>query len=198
MPAFFVNPTFLTIYLAIAILGLAYSHPAIRLKARPLVSLATVAVGQGVLASLGGWASAQPDLSTVDPFGWLGILGATLATLGFYPITQTYQIEEDLNRGDLTFAAWAGRSRALAFSIGVQAIGGALLAITVAQRLGLTQAALVAGFYAVFLITLGRNVSRFPEMSVAEQHGRVMTLNTVMSGGFTLLLAFNMILVPSI
>ena len=103
-----VNATFLAIYLDIMALGLAYSHPAIRLKARPLIGPATVAVGQGMLASLGGWASAEPDLSSVDPIGWLGILGATLVTVGFYPITQSFQVEEDLARGDVTFAAWPG------------------------------------------------------------------------------------------
>ena len=188
-----VNATFLAIYLAIMALGLAYSHPAIRLKARPLIGLATVGVGQGMLASLGGWASADPDLRTVDPVGWLGILGATLVTVGFYPITQSYQVEEDLARGDLTFAAWAGPSRALAFSIGVQALGAGLLAVTIAQRLDPILAALVVGFYAVLLIVTAAQANEFQQLNVMRQQRRVMVLNTIMSGGFTLFIAANLI-----
>lgn len=188
-----VNATFLAIYLAIMAFGLAYSHPATRLKARPLIGLATVALGQGMLASLGGWASAEPDLSTVDSIGWLGILGATLVTVGFYPITQSYQVEEDLARGDITFAAWAGPSRGLAFSIGVQALGAALLAIAIAQRLDPIRAALVLGFYAVLLIVTVAQANEFQRLNVMRQQRRVMVLNTIMSGGFFLFLAANLI-----
>lgn len=190
-----VNATFLSIYIAIMAMGLAYSHPSIRLKARPLLGLATVAVGQGLFASLGGWASAEPDLGSVDPIGWLGILGATLVTVGFYPITQAYQVEEDLARGDVTFAAWAGPSRALAFSIGVQALGVVMLAITIAQRLGPIQAALVVGFYVVLLIATAARANEFLQMDVMNQQRRVMALNTIMSGGFFLFLAANLIVV---
>ncbi len=191
-----VNATLLAIYLAIMAMGLAYSHPAIRLKARPFVGLATVAVGQGALASLGGWASAEPDLSTVDPIGWLGILGVTLVTVGFYPITQTYQVDEDLARGDVTFAAWAGLSRALAFSIGVQALGAAMLAVTIAQRLDLIRAALVVGFYAVLLVATAARANEFQQLNVIGQHRRVMVLNAIMSVGFLLFLAAHLIVVP--
>ena len=190
-----VNATFLSIYIAIMAMGLAYSHPSIRLKARPLLGLATVAVGQGLFASLGGWASAEPDLGSVDPIGWLGILGATLVTVGFYPITQAYQVEEDLARGDVTFAAWAGPSQALAFSIGVQALGVVMLAITIAQRLGPIQAALVVGFYVVLLIATAARANEFLQMDVMNQQRRVMALNTIMSGGFFLFLAANLIVV---
>ena len=190
-----VNATLLSIYLAIMAMGLAYSHPGIRLKALPLLGLVTVGVGQGLFASLGGWASAEPDLSLVDPIGWLGILGATLVTVGFYPITQAYQVEEDLARGDVTFAAWAGPSRALAFSIGVQAIGAIMLAITIAQRLGPIQAALVVGFYTVLLVTTAARANAFLKMDVMNQQRRVMALNTIMSGGFFLFLAANLIVV---
>jgi len=196
MLAAVVNATVLAIYLVIMAMGLAYSHPRIRLKARPLLGLATVAVGQGMLASLGGWASSEPDLSTVDPIGWLGILGITLATVGFYPITQAYQVEDDLARGDVTFAAWAGPSRALAFSITVQALGAAMTAITIAQRLDLIRATLVVGFYAVLLVATAARASEFQQLNVIGQHRRVMALNTIMSGGFLIFLTAHLIVVP--
>lgn len=184
-----VNRTFLAIYLALMAMGIAYSHPGLRLKARPFVGLATVGLGQGVLASLGGWASARPDLRTVDPVGWLGILAASLITVGFYPITQAYQVEDDRARGDVTFAVWAGPSRALAFSIGIQALGAVLLAMTIAERLDLLRAAIVAGFYAGLLAATALGAGAFRRLSVIEQYRRVMALNAIMSGGFLIFVA---------
>lgn len=184
LPASLVNPTFLAIYLTILVMGLVYSHPRVRLKARPLLGLATVALGQGVLACLGGWAAARPDLATVDLIGWVGILAATLVTVGFYPITQAYQVQDDLARGDLTFAAWAGPRRALRFSLGVQALGALLLAITIADRMDLLRAALVVGFYTVVLTIIAVRAAAFGRLAVLEQYRRVMALNAVMSGGF--------------
>lgn len=179
-----VDPTFLAIYLAMLAMGIAYSHPRIRLKARPLVGLTTVALGQGVLACLGGWAAGRPDLDTVDPVGWIGILAATLVTVGFYPITQAYQVEDDRARGDITFAVWAGPRRALGFSIGAQALGAALLAVAIADRLDPLRAGLVVGFYAAVLTLIVLRARAFGRLGVIEQYRRVMALNAVMSGGF--------------
>lgn len=192
--AAFVNPTFLAIYLVMLAMGIAYSYPRARLKARPLIGLATVALGQGVLACLGGWAVARPDLTTVDPVGWAGILAATCVTVGFYPITQSYQVEEDRARGDITFAVWAGPRTALAFSIGVQALGAALLAVAIAARLDLLRAALVVGFYAAILTLIGFRAKAFGRLGVLEQYRRVMALNAVMSGGFLVFVAVHLLL----
>src|SRR5205823_3936558 len=57
--AAFVTPAFFTLYVVIAAMGAAYSHPRPRWKARPLGSLLTVFIGQGALGFLAGWAAAQ-------------------------------------------------------------------------------------------------------------------------------------------
>ncbi|MEZ4680202.1 MAG: UbiA family prenyltransferase [Caldilineaceae bacterium] len=94
-----INLPFLLIYLTIFGMATAYSHPSIRLKGHPIWGLMTVGLGQGVLAALGGWVVAQPNLAALDMGAWLGITAVTLVTIGFYPITQIYQIDEDLARG---------------------------------------------------------------------------------------------------
>jgi len=87
------------------VMGLAYSHPSIRLKARPWSSLLLVALGQGAFPfSLGWWASAS---SAAWPPLW-GVIASTALVAGFYPLTQVYQIEEDRGRGDMTFAVRYG------------------------------------------------------------------------------------------
>ena len=106
--AFAVNRLFGAFYLLDFILGTAYSHPAIRLKGKPFGSLLVIGCGQGIFAGLAGYVIAKPDLTAVTALEWLGIIAVALITVGFYPLTQIYQIDEDLARGDLTFAAWAG------------------------------------------------------------------------------------------
>jgi 1,4-dihydroxy-2-naphthoate octaprenyltransferase len=189
-----VNRTFLAIYLTMLVMGIAYSHPRVRLKARPLVGLATVALGQGVLACLGGWASAGVDLRAIDPVGWVGVAAAALVTVGFYPITQAYQIEEDRARGDITFAVWAGPRRAFVFAIAVQTMGAVLLGIAIADRLGLAWAALALGFYGVVMVAQAHLGRMFPRLPVLEQFERIMALNAVMSGGFLVFVAAHLFL----
>jgi 1,4-dihydroxy-2-naphthoate octaprenyltransferase len=150
--AAFVNLNFLIIYVIIFIMGLAYSYPGVRWKSRPLAGLVTVAVGQGILASLGGWVCAKPSLATVDSGSWLGILAVTLITTGFYPLTQIYQIDEDQARGDCTFAVWAGPRGVFIFAIITQSLAAVVLVGVISWRLGVIDAVVVASFYGALLI----------------------------------------------
>jgi 4-hydroxybenzoate polyprenyltransferase len=187
-----VNGSFLAIYAAMFLLGIAYSHPRVRLKKRPLVGLATVGLGQGVLASLGGWACAQPNLTGLEPLDWAGILAVTLITVGFYPITQIYQIEEDRARGDTTLAAWAGPSGAFAFALFVQAAALVLLISVIDRLMGPAEAVLVGVLYGALLgYTLGWSRD-FSEEEVMANFRRVMGINTLTSTGFALLIGLHL------
>ena len=179
-----VNLHFLIIYLVMFGMGLAYSLPSIRLKGRPLWGLATVAVGQGILASLGGWVAANPNLRVLDGLDWVGILSVTLITVGFYPLTQIYQIDEDLARGDVTFAAWAGPAGAFWFAIIAQGIAAILLMSVINQLLGLGSALLVGAFYGVLLAATGHWAFTFDGSRVLHNYKRIMFLNAVTSLGF--------------
>lgn len=182
--AVFVNGTFVVIYLTMFIMGLAYSHPSIRLKGRPLLSVATVTLGQGVLAGLGGWACAEPNLARLDLLGGLGILAAALITTGFYPLTQIYQVEADQARGDTTFAAWAGPRGSFIFAIVAQGLAAVLLVSVIASLLGVLKAAVVALFYGLLLVTTTYWAYTFDGSRVYENHRRIMGLNTLTSLGF--------------
>jgi 4-hydroxybenzoate polyprenyltransferase len=180
-----VNLGFLLIYLVIFVMGLAYSLPHIRLKGRPLLGLATVGLGQGVLASLGGWVTAEPDLTRVDGLAWLGILAVTLITIGFYPLTQIYQIDEDLARGDWTFSAWAGPRRAFLFALAIQSMAVILLADVMNRLLGPGEALIVAGFYGVLLVATVYWAYTFDQARVMNNYRWVMGINGLTSLGFT-------------
>lgn len=191
-----VSPPFFLIYLIIFLMGTAYSHPRWRWKSRPLAGLLTVAIGQGILAGLGGWLSAYEGWVTPGGIAWLGIVAVALITTGFYPITQIYQVEEDLTRGDLTFAAWAGPQGTFAFAISTMALAALLLLWVMAQVLGLWQAILVAVCYLGLLAAIVQWSRHYDATAVIANFRRVMRLYMLTSSGFLLFLAFHLLLIP--
>lgn len=187
-----VNSFFLTIYTTISLLGIAYSHPKIRLKRYPLAGLTTVGLGQGVLASLGGWVCGRPDLTSLNLLEWMGILAVTLVTMGFYPITQIYQIAEDRSRGDYTFAVWAGERRTFVFSIIVQLMAIMLLVRVIYPLMGVVEAVLVAMFYVGLLVYTGYWGQNFRQIEILSNFRRVMVINTITALGFTVIIGVHL------
>ncbi|MCS7313631.1 MAG: hypothetical protein NZ742_12080, partial [Acidobacteria bacterium] len=78
---------FTAVYLGFVILSVLYSHPWTRWKARPVLSILTVAVGQGGLGFLAGWLCGQDLTAALTTLpGQAGLLTAVLFTAGLYPI----------------------------------------------------------------------------------------------------------------
>lgn len=182
--AFAVNLPFAVIYLLTFSLFTAYSYPSIRLKGKPLGSIFTIGSGQGILAALAGYVAANPHWLAMSALSWLGIMAATLITVGFYPLTQIYQIDEDLARGDLTFAAWVGPQRSFRFALVVQGVAAALLIGVIWRLLGPWNALVVALFYGALLITVIQWARVFDQAGVMANYRRVMRINTLTSLGF--------------
>ncbi len=88
----------------------AYSHPSIRLKKYPVISLVMVSIFQGFFTYI----AVSQSLALLPPASLLSItylLPAAITTtnlLAVYPITQIYQHEEDKKRGDLTYSRMIG------------------------------------------------------------------------------------------
>jgi 4-hydroxybenzoate polyprenyltransferase len=135
------------LYTIVMVLSVAYSHPRYRWKARPLLSLVVVAFGQGAIGFHAGWlCAASPALplsSSLD--GLLGMAAAVLLTTGFYPLSQLYQIDEDRQRGDLTFAVVYGPAACFRFALTCLVAGGVSIALVVYRRFGLLDAVVVMG-----------------------------------------------------
>jgi 1,4-dihydroxy-2-naphthoate octaprenyltransferase len=99
--------------LALLIYGLvskAYSHPAIRLKKYPFISLLTIAIFQGGFIFLATYQSVN-QITITQLFETPIFLPACLSSLmllGSYPMTQVYQHEEDSKRGDKTMSLLLG------------------------------------------------------------------------------------------
>jgi hypothetical protein len=98
-----VSLPFTALYLCLFLLFTAYSHPAVRLKRRPWVSLAAIALGQGGVAFAAGWVSAEGagggPPAVRDVAGLWGMLSAVFIVGALYPLSQIYQTGEDGGRG---------------------------------------------------------------------------------------------------
>lgn len=182
--AFMVNLPFAIIYLLIFFLFAAYSYPPTRLKSRPLIGLLTVGAGQGLLAALAGWVTANPDWMALPTIAWLGIGAVTLITIGFYPLTQIYQIEEDLARGDRTFAAWVGPRRVFLFAVVVQGLASVVLIFVINQLLGPLNALVVALFYGVLLAAIIQWALVFDPTRILANYHRITLIHRLTSLGF--------------
>ena len=180
---------FTLVYVAIALLSIAYSHPRIRLKNGPASSLLVVAFGQGLLGFLAGAVVAVPAGWPRFDFALVcGGLAATLLVTGLYPLTQVFQIEADLARGDRSFAAHFGPRAVFHTTLGC--FGFALVAALPAARTVFTGPETL--FLVVALVALCSVVwfwsQRYDPSRVIANHDRVLTLGLVTSGSFVALI----------
>ena len=189
-----VNLPFFLIYAAFGLLSIAYSHPRLRLKARPLASLATVALGQGVLAYLGAWAAARGELSSaLSPLGILGATAATLLILALYPLSQLYQIQEDGARGDRTPAVAWGAPRCFQIALACQLIGGTAMLSVVARRDGPLDALIVGLGLAAQLAAVAWWARHHDPRDVLGSYHRVMRLNALSASGLSAYLLLRLV-----
>ncbi len=183
--ALLINEVVAAIYAVMFCLSIAYSHPRLRFKGKPLAALATVALGQGVLGYLGGWATARGEIgSALTDVGLLGAAAATLITVGFYPLTEIYQIGEDTRRGDRTLAIWLGPSRAFRFAMTCLVAGGSAGFMLVLIRYRALEGAALALFLFGVLAAVWRWSRVFGASDVTRNFKTCMRLYAFLSLGF--------------
>lgn len=119
-----------------------YSTPLARWKGRPLLSLFAIAVSTGFNSVLMGVLAAGGVISFHI---LLGALGASVILLSLYPVSQIFQIEEDRQRGDQTFAVTFGIRRVKIFFLMLYVSGGLLLCGVLAVEQWQTGLILLAG-----------------------------------------------------
>ena len=107
---FLVNGLFAFMLLIYGLVSKAYSHPAIRIKKYPFLSWFIAGSFQGCFSFLMCYAGIN-DLGW-EPLGEARVLVPALLTSvtlwGSYPMTQIYQHEEDIKRGDKTLSYMLG------------------------------------------------------------------------------------------
>jgi lycopene elongase/hydratase (dihydrobisanhydrobacterioruberin-forming) len=114
-------------YAGCFVLSVLYSVPPFRLKAVAGADWVINMLGFGTLTPYAGWATTGIP---VDAARGLVLLAFCPLFAALYPLTQLYQLDEDLRRGDRTLASALGIARSLDAAIGAAVI--ALLLFTAA------------------------------------------------------------------
>lgn len=160
-----------------------YSSPLSRWKSTPIKSLAAIGISTGTNSVLLGYLAAG-----ANTVGW-GILlcafGVALVLLSLYPTSQIYQMDEDEQRGDRTFAVKFGIRGVYRFFVGAYLAG--ISAITVALVIKHFLVAVV--FFGLSIITgiwtwKLLNTLEFDE----EDYNRIMNIKYSTSLSFVLFL----------
>jgi 1,4-dihydroxy-2-naphthoate octaprenyltransferase len=142
-----------------------------------------VGIGQGALAFMIGYLIGPAGTrSALSPAVALPALGAALVTLGLYPITQAYQVEEDRARGDRTLPVVIGWRRALWCSaIGVP-LGGAWIVAPLVARIHPWWLGCFPVLVAAYWALLRRWAARFTERTPAQNHDWAMGIAAAVAG----------------
>jgi 4-hydroxybenzoate polyprenyltransferase len=161
--AAFLPPQFLLAYVACTVMSIAYSVPPVRLKALAGADVLNNALGYGVLTLYGGWAALGRES---DSPLLLVLAGFFCLAAAAYPLTQIYQYEEDLARGDRTLVIALGKRGALRWSLAFVVVASALLSAAVSLvHTTLWSLALPAAFVSWLLVLIPWNarLETYPE-----------------------------------
>lgn len=193
VPAALVGRWFLLSWLVLFIVFTAYSHPAVRLKARVAASLAAIALGQGALGFALGWLAAVGPAGITSGRSLAGMLVAALVVAGLYLVTQSYQTQADSERGDVTVAVLLGPRRSLAAALLPLGLGGLLFLALLRERLDWIQLASLAAFFAALSLWLLLWAARFDPERVQENFRVAMRFTITASVGLSLFLLLRLV-----
>ncbi len=185
LPALPAGRGFLAIYFTFMALSALYSHPRTRWKSHPLRSLLVVCGGQGALGFLAGWVAAGRG-ELLSAAALLGIAAATLTTLGLYPLTQVFQIEEDRRRGDRTLCVLLGADGGLRLAQAALLAAGALASTLAARQSGIPDALLLAAGFTGLLLCVQRLRALLPRCDARDLFLPVLRVSYLSSAGFAL------------
>lgn len=171
------------IYIGLYILSLVlfwlYSTPLARWKGHPIKSMIAIGLSTGTNSFLLGYIAAGGDILNMGPI--LASVGVAFVLLSLYPVSQIFQIEEDSNRGDHTFATEYGLKGIKRFYIGSFLGGSALISYTLSELyfwpgLAFGVVSLVAF---IFIYKILANLE-----GVEEEYGLVMRIKFLASLSF--------------
>jgi len=106
----YLNVTFAVMLIVYGLVSKAYSHPSIRLKKYPFISLVITGIFQGVFTFVMCYVGLN-DFEIHQAMKWQVLLPGFLTSMMLwanYPMTQIYQHEEDSKRGDRTISLLLG------------------------------------------------------------------------------------------
>ncbi len=112
--SFLISFQFAIVYWICFFMSIAYSCPPVRLKSIAGCDLVICVMGYGAFTTYAGWSCGS---SSTHLFIILICLGYILLFGCLYPLTQIYQLNEDMHKGDKTFTVVLGIDRTIRFSL---------------------------------------------------------------------------------
>ena len=180
---------YLAIYAFSMFLFWAYSTPVLRWKGDPILSLFVIGLSTGTAGYLFGYISgggSNFDLPII-----FGSVGVAFILVSMYPVSQIFQIEEDVQRGDQTFASKFGKEGVLWCLRILYPLGLGLIFWPLWLRNPIFAALIFAGGSLGFAYTL--NTLTFLRGEPSE-FGKVMRLKYAASMSFVLVLLVGLFL----
>jgi 1,4-dihydroxy-2-naphthoate octaprenyltransferase len=98
-----IDPVFMIAVIIYIAISKAYSYRGIRLKKYPFLGFLVVILFQGAFTFWLVWYGASQE-HIILPVPWLGMLVCAMLVGGFYPLTQVYQHQQDLQDGVKTIS----------------------------------------------------------------------------------------------
>lgn len=181
--SWYINLSFFLVYVVFFILSMAYSHPYTRLKADPNFSILTIGLGQGGLAFLAGWFCHTTSISNI-PLFISGIFTTIFMSMGMYPLTQLYQVEEDRKRNDQTFAVYWGITNSFRFSVICVFLSSISMLSVLYIRKTYFELILVAIVYLFVLSQIYYWAKNYQEKDILDNYEKIMKLNYSNAVGF--------------
>ncbi|MBN2731690.1 MAG: UbiA prenyltransferase family protein [Balneolaceae bacterium] len=122
---------FVLIYALSIVLFWLYSSPLFRWKGTPLRSLIAIGISTGTNSVLMGYLAAGNHILTSTSL--IAAIGVALMVLSLYPVSQLYQLDEDMQRGDQTFSVQFGFAGVIRFFAVAFTSGVVLVALSIGQ-----------------------------------------------------------------
>ncbi len=173
-------------------MSVAYSHPSIRLKGRPLGSVLIVAIGQGWLTYWAGWIVCRAEaISIFTRKGILGGLAITIITVGLYSLTQIYQIDSDRAKSNRTLAIWLGVRKSFLFSLICIPLAGVCMASLFWFYFRRPEGLVLLGYFVGLWAIVYRWERNYQSMNQMDNYNMVIRMNLVNSSCFAAYLALH-------
>lgn len=150
--SFWIGKMFALLYVISVVMFWLYSDPLFRFKGKPILSFFVIGIGTVFNITLMGYFVAGG--TGFDVFAILGAFGATCVVLSMYPFSQVYQIDEDMKRGDVTFASKYGIEGIKSNYLRLFPLGILLISLSLYPVFFLQALFLVFGACSYFLIWL--------------------------------------------
>jgi 1,4-dihydroxy-2-naphthoate octaprenyltransferase len=170
-------------YVICILMSVAYSHPKIRLKGNPFWSTLIVVLLQGFLIYYFGAVLSNSNVFELSPLKfWMGTFVIILLTLGSYPLTQVYQIEQGNRQGDRTLAIYLGVEKTFQFASFCLLISGTLNSLLIGYYYHWWEGVIIFISSSLFQYDIQKWKNKFERQTVVENFkslDRLFTIQTV-------------------